>query len=372
MYSLFKTNHRGLIVVAAFVLILASACSKPAPTPPAAPADKSSPAAPPKESAPAPAPAPAEVIELTYSVFFPPTHVQCKEAEGWAQEIGKRTNGRVKITIYPGGSLTQAPQVYEGVVSGISDIGMSCLAYTPGRFPLLEGLDLPLGYPNGLAATTLANEMLRKYAPKETDDTHVLLLHAHGPGILAGKKPVHTLEDLANLKIRGTGLSAKIITNLGATPIGMSQPETYEALQKGVVEATFCPVETLKGWRQGEVISYVTDSAVIGYTTAMFVAMNKAKWESLPADIQAVFTEVSDAWIKRHGSAWDAADAEGMLYIQSLGRETIFLEEAEKARWKEAVKPILDEYVASCTEKGLPGAELLAALQAGIAVSITK
>ncbi len=152
----------------------------------------------------------------------------------------------------------------------------------------------------------------------------------------------------------------------------MSQPETYEALQKGVVEATFCPVETLKGWKQGEVISYVTDTAVIGYTTAMFVSMNKAKWESLPADIQAVFNEVSAKWVDRHGSAWDLADAEGMQFIQSLSRETIMLNEAEKARWTEAVKPILDEYVANCTKAGLPGAELLADLQAGIAASMPK
>lgn len=375
-----------LITSITLVLTLGISCSKPAPTPPApAPAEKSDSApapekaeapAPPEEAAPETPPTPdappADVIDLSYSVFFPPTHAQCKEAEAWAKEIEERSNGRVKITIYAGGSLTPAPQVYEGVVSGISDLGMSCLAYTRGRFPLLEGLDLPLGYPNGLVATQLATEMVHKYAPAETADTHMLLVHAHGPGMLASKKPVHNLEDLANMKVRGTGLSAKIIERLGGMPIGMSQPETYEALQKGVVEATFCPVETLKGWKQGEVISYVTDTSVIGYTTAMFVAMNKQKWESLPKDIQEIFTEVSKKWVDRHGSAWDLADAEGMLFIQSLSRETIMLDEAEKTRWTEAVKPILDDYVASCKEAGLPGAELLADLQAGIAASMPK
>jgi len=85
-----------------------------------------------------------EVIELSYSIFFPPTHIQCKTAEDWAREIEERTDGQVKITVYPGGSLTKAPQVYEGVVNGISDLGMSCFAYTRGRFPFLEGLDLPI------------------------------------------------------------------------------------------------------------------------------------------------------------------------------------------------------------------------------------
>jgi TRAP-type C4-dicarboxylate transport system substrate-binding protein len=194
-----------------------------------------------------PAKTAGKTIELNYSIFFPPTHVQCIEAQKWADEIAKRTNGRVKITIFPGGSLTQAPQCYEGVVNGISDLGMSCFAYTRGRFPLLEGLDLPLGYPNGLVASRIATELAFKYKPAEVNDVHLLYIHAHGPGILASKKPVNNLEDLKGMKVRATGLSAKIVSSLGATPVAMSQPETYEALQKGVVEATLCPIETLKG-----------------------------------------------------------------------------------------------------------------------------
>jgi TRAP-type C4-dicarboxylate transport system substrate-binding protein len=92
-------------------------------------------------------------IELSYSVFFPPSHIQSKTAEEWAKAVEARSEGRIKITIYPGGTLTKAPQCYEGVINGLSDLGMSCLAYTRGRFPLLEGLDLPLGYPDGKTAT---------------------------------------------------------------------------------------------------------------------------------------------------------------------------------------------------------------------------
>ena len=161
------------------------------------------------------------MIELSYSIFFPPTHIQCTTADAWAREIENRTNERVKIKIYPGAALTAAPQCYEGVVNGISDIGMSCLAYTRGRFPLLEGLDLPLGYPNGAVATRVATELVEKYKPAEMADTHVLYLHAHGPGLLASKKPVRALEDLKGMKVRGTGLSLKIVEALGGTPVGV-------------------------------------------------------------------------------------------------------------------------------------------------------
>ena len=309
----------------------------------------------------------AKAIELTYSVFFPPTHIQCVTATEWAKEIEKRTQGQVKITVIPGGALTKAPQCYEGVVGGISDLGMSCFAYTRGRFPLLEGLDLPMGYPSGKAATRICNDLVLKYNPQEVNDVKVLYVHAHGPGILATKKPVRKLEDVKGLKIRATGLATKIVESLGGSPVGMSQPETYEALQKGVVDGTLCPIETLKGWKQGEVIGSVTDSSAIGYTTAMFVVMNKQKWEGLPKDVQKVFDEVSAQWVDKHGEAWDKADEEGQAFVTQLGHEIIPLSPEEARRWQDCVKPILDDYVKTAQGKGLPGEAFLKDIQDRIA-----
>jgi TRAP-type C4-dicarboxylate transport system substrate-binding protein len=313
-----------------------------------------------------------ETLTLSYSIFFPPTHIQCVTATNWAHEIEQRSGGRIKITIYPAGSLTKADQCYDGVVNGVSDLGMSCFAYTRGRFPLLEGLDLPLGYPDGATATRVANDIVRKYQPAELSDTHVLYVHAHGPGILASKKAVRTMDDLKGLKVRATGLSKMIAERLGAAPVGMSQPETYEALQKGVVEATLCPIETLKGWKQGEAIQYVVDSSAIGYTTAMFVVMNKDKWAKLPPDLQKVFTYVSQEYAAKHGAAWDAADHEGREFVTRLKREMIALSPAEQQRWKAAVQPVLDDYVKNAKAKNLPGDALLQDVQAQLAKASAK
>jgi len=111
----------------------------------------------------------------------------------------------------------------------------------------------------------------------------------------------------------------------------------------------------------------VIDSSVIGYTTSMFVVMNKAKWDALPADIQAVFTEVCDEWVDKHGEAWDQADEEGLAFVKELGKEVISLSEDEQAKWVQSVLPILDEYVAQTKEKGLDGDAFLKETQALIA-----
>ncbi len=311
--------------------------------------------------------APKPVFKLTYSVFFPPMHIQAKTAMEWATEVEKRSGGRIQITVHPGGSLTKADQCWQGVLSGVSDLGMSCFAYTPGRFPLLEALDLPLGWPDGLTATRAATALAAKYHPAEIQGAKLLYVHAHGPGILATKKPVRVLEDLKGMKIRGTGLSAGIATALGATAVGMPQPETYDALQKGVVDGTFCPIETLKGWKQGEVITSITDTKAIGYTTAMFVAMNQKSWDALPADLQQLITDVSAEWVDKHGEAWKQADAEGLDFVRRLNREIITLAPEEATRWKAQVAPIVDKYLAQAAEKGLPGADFLKDAQGWIA-----
>ena len=301
--------------------------------------------------------------KFTYSVFFPPTHVQARLAVEWAQEIRERSGGQIQISVFSGGALTKADQCYRGVTEGISDLGMSAFAYTRGRFPMLEMLDLPVGYPDGVTATRVANEIYFRWKPKEAENTEIMYLHAHGPGVLASKKPIRSLADLHGLKIRATGFSSKVVESLGASPISMPQGETYEALQKGVVDATFCPIETLRGWKQGEVIQYVTDSSCIGYTTVFYVTMNKKKWASLPEGLQQLVRQVNFEWMEKHAQAWNEADAAGLAFVQELKREVIPLSAEEQEAWRQKVEPLLADSAGRVDQKGLPGSDLLKEIQ---------
>jgi len=299
----------------------------------------------------------ATTYRLTYSIFFPATHGQCKAGIAWAKQIEQKTNGQVKITVFPGGALTRANQCYDGVVKGITDIGMSCFAYTRGRFPVMEAADLPLGYPSGLAASRVVNGFYQHFNPQELSDVQVMYLHAHGPGLLHTKKPVQKLEDLHKLKIRSTGLSTKIVEALGGVPVAMPQGSTYESLQKGVVEGTFGPMEVLKGWRQAEVVRYTTNCKQIGYTTSMFVVMNRAKWNSLPVEIQAIINSVNREWVDVHGLAWDALDDQGRDFAIQHRNHIFELTDKEIERWKKGVEPVIYDYIDKVNKKNLSGKE---------------
>ncbi len=301
----------------------------------------------------------AKTVELTYSIFFPATHGHTLLATEWAKEIEKRTNGAVKINMFPGATLTPADQCYDGVVKGISDIGMSVLSYTKGRFPLSEVIDLPLGYTKGIQVTRLCNAYYDKFKPKEFDDVKIMYLHGHGPGIFHTKKPVEKMEDLKGMKIRCSGTSAKVVSALGATPVAMPQNECYDSLQKGVVEGVVSPIETLKGWKFAEVIKSTTQNFGSAYTLGFFVAMNKKKWDSLPKDVQQTIEQVNKEWIDKTGNGWDEFDKIGTEFTLSKGNKIIPLSKEEDARWAKTVSPVLDEYVAAMKAKGLPGDEAL-------------
>jgi TRAP-type C4-dicarboxylate transport system substrate-binding protein len=297
----------------------------------------------------------AAPIELSYANFFPPTHIQGKLGASWAKEIEQRTNGKVKITYYPGGALLKGPKIYDGVLKGITDVGMSVFAYSRGVFPSMEAIDLPLGYPSGARATIVINDFYKGFRPKELSKVKVLYLHAHGPGLLHSKKGVYKLEDAKGLKIRATGNSAKVAEALGAVPVAMGQGGTYEALQKGVVDATFSPIEVLKGWKQAEVVKFTTECYSIGYTSGFYVAMNLDKWNALPPDVQKVFDDVSSDWIFKHGAAWDSSDQAGRTFSINLRNKMIPLSKGESARWAMAVQPVIEGYIKKAKGKGLPG-----------------
>jgi TRAP-type transport system periplasmic protein len=134
-----------------------------------------------------------KTITLNYSNFFPTPHKHIQLAEQWSREVDKRTENKVKISYFPGGTLTPTAQTYDKVVEG-ADIGFNCFAYTRGKFPLTEVIDLPLGYKNGISATRLINAYYAKFKPKELDDVKVLYLHAHGPDLLHTKNPSTNLK----------------------------------------------------------------------------------------------------------------------------------------------------------------------------------
>lgn len=299
-----------------------------------------------------------KAITLNLSNFFPPDNKISIVMDQWCKEVDKRTNARVKITQFPGGTLTPPGQTYAGVIKGVADLGLSFFSYTMGRFPLTEVLDLPLGYKSGYVGAKLANEYYKKFKPKELDEVKVLFLTTSPPHMLFAKRPVKNLDDLKGLKIRSTGTSAKVVQALGGVPVAMPMSEAYDALSKGVVQGIIGPYEPMKGFKLAEVVSDSTEYGT-AYVNANYIVMNKDKWNALPADIQKIIEKIDEEWIEKMGKLWDDLDKEGKDVFIQKGGKAFVLSKEENARWAERLRPILDDYVKDMKSKGLPSDETL-------------
>lgn len=301
----------------------------------------------------------AKEVKLRYSLLWPATHPMTKMATAWAEEVEAATAGRVKITMFPGNTLTPPMQAYDAVVKGIADIAGGLLAYAPGRLPLSEVLQQPLGYVSGYQATKLANAYYKKFKPKEFDDVKVMYLHGAAPGFIFTKKAVTSIKDVKGLRIKANAENAGIVTNLGAAPVTMPVSDAYDSLQRGVIDGTLFPIEALQGYKIGEVVKTVIQDYGISYMTSMYVIMNKEKWASISAADQAAIEKLNDIYVEKVGKLWIELDAKAKEFAESKGVKFLEVSKADQAATAKLMRPILDDYVKMAKSKGLPGDEVL-------------
>jgi len=301
----------------------------------------------------------AEVIKLKLANYFPPTHMNSVMMGKYCEELNKKLAGKVELTQYTGSTLLSAPKMAAGVAAGIADIGLSNLSYTRGRFPVMEIMELPHGFPSAWIAGHVANDFYNKYQPKDFDGYQVLMLSTSPINVIQTlSKPVKTLEDVKGLKLRGTGRLGDIVKALGATPIPIETPDLYDGLKRGVIEGALLPLETMKGFKTGELIKYVTASWRVGSAYCFYVTMNKQKWNSLPADVQKVMTDFSKEFIERWTLEWNNIDIGGGEYFKSNGGKIESVADADSPKWIKAVQPVIADYKKDLAAKGHKAADI--------------
>jgi TRAP-type transport system periplasmic protein len=301
----------------------------------------------------------ADVIKLKFANFFPPMHKNSLLMEKWSAELTKKLAGKVEITHYAGGTLLTAPKMAAGVASGIADIGLAHCAYSRGRFPVMEVMELPLGFPSSWIATHVANDFYAKFKPKEWDTYQPIMFSTSPPNVLQTlNKPVKSLEELKGMKIRGTGRIGDIAKALGAVPMPVEMVDLYESLRRGVIDGNFGPLEQLKGFKIGEVEKYTTASWKVGSVFAFYVVMNKNKWNSLPPDVQKVIMDYTKDFIEEWAVEWNNIDIEGREFLKSQGGQIVPISDAEGARWAKAAEPVVGEFKKDLVSKGHKAAEV--------------
>ena len=301
----------------------------------------------------------AAEINLTYAFFAPAKTFPARQMTHWAEQLAKRTNGKVAVQTFPGGTLLGANDMYDGVAKGVADIGLGSPSYDPGRFPLTSGMALPVGFPNATVASRTLWQLTKEFNPKEYEGFKVIAMFTTEPGFIQSKTPVRNAADLNGMKLRAAGTGVPVLKALGAAPIGMPMPEVPQSVQTGVINGTMTSREVLQDFKLAESLKFVTDYPTV--VVAFAAVMDRKRWDKLPADVKKAIDELAEempAWTGQYhdnenvGAALKWAKADHKLEIVSLAPD-------ERARWDAKLKPMEQEWITQMTAKGLPAAAYL-------------
>ena len=306
----------------------------------------------------------AQAITLKVHHFLGPQSIQhTTMLKTWCDNIAKDSNNRLNCQIYPAMQLGGSPpQLFDQAKDGVADVVWTVAGYSAGRFARSQVFELPFMMTNAGATSRAAWDFAQKYAQDEYKDVKLLAVHVHGPGVIFSKsKPVTKIEDLKGMKVRGpTATVTKMLGMMGATPVGMPVPAVPEALSKGVIDAAVIPFEVAPGLKVHELTKFSTETEKTSpalYTTVFVVPMNKAKYESLPADLKAVIDKNSG----REFSAYLGTTQEGndvpsrKVFTETAGYTMTTLPTAELDRWKKATSTLDDEWIADMNKRGFQG-----------------
>ena len=310
----------------------------------------------------------AEPIVLRYTAHTPRSHGLYTHAfVPFAEIVERETEGRLRLVAFTDQLMHDPADGFKACVTGISDYTPGYVTYQPGSFRLLHATQLPFLFPTPQVASLVMEELYPKYFKEEYERMGVYLAHIDctSPYNIISKTPIRRLEDLRNIKIRSTGgIVADIFRELGAAPVALAASEVYTALQRGVVDAVALSISDMASYRLQEIGPFYTriDLNVL----ALHFCLSRRGFDSLPPDLKEQFYRLlrirSQIAVQNYYSG--PGDDRAYAAMRDGGVEIIDLDEEERTRFREAVAPLRERFIAEHEAEGLPARACIDEMQA--------
>ncbi len=290
---------------------------------------------------------PGQPIIIKFSHVVAPDTPKGKGAERFRQLAEQRTNGRVKVEIYPNSQLYKDKEEMEALQLGaVQMLAPSLAKFGPLGVREFEVFDLPYIFPSKdvLRAVTEGPVGVGLLKKLEAKGIVGLAYWDNGFKIMSANRPLHTPEDLRGLKMRIQ--SSKVLDSqmraLGALPQAIAFSEVYQALQTGVVDGTENPPSNMYTQKMHEVQKFATLSnhGYLGYA----VIVNKAFWDGLPTDIRTILESAMTEATTYANAIAQAENDEALAAMEASGKtEFHHLQPGEMEAWRKALLPVHKE-----------------------------
>lgn len=299
-----------------------------------------------------------DTFTLKFASYNVPKAAESVTSKAWAKEVEEATNGRVKVEFYFQEALLSGAETLQGVADGRADMGYIAGAYYPAELPLsnVAGVPFVTGNPEAQGRTFAelyeSNEALQE--EWESLGVKVITWAPVPPNIVAMKQPADSLDDLQGKKVRGYGYVSEALDIAGASAVGISQSEVYEALQRGVLDGTSGASLDIAADRDyQEVAPHFMDVNFGNYAVTANI-INQQVWDDMPQDIQAAITKASEDYMDDYLENLAELEVEACDELLNAGGDITLLDESETAAWAAEAGPAIRETWASDVKASNP------------------
>ena len=304
-------------------------------------------------------------VKLRVADSFPSGHYLTKVIiQPWMAEIAKRTNSRVTFEYFPSQQLGKATDMLTLTQTGVTAIGYVAPAYASEKMPLSEAAMLPGAFGTSCQGTMAYAKAAREGAIAAQDYSsnkiRLLMAVALPPyQILTVKAPVKTEADLKGLKLRSTGGAQDLtLRTVGAVPVRMAAPETYESLSRGTLDGVLFPLDSVVSYNVEKLVRFSTEGANFSSFIVAY-SISDAAWNGLADDVKKIMTEVSDEITKSACESVDQQDAEIKQKLKEAGVAFVPVSTEFKGKLDDMLKDVASQWAKGLDGRGRKGSAAL-------------
>lgn len=284
-------------------------------------------------------------VELKLGHVTQAIHPYHLSADAFTKKAAEKSQGRIKITIFPTRQLGDDKQQLEAIIAGTQNMGLISASQFASYTPVLAGLQLPwLIDDYDTYDKVLHSEVTKKMlVTLEKNNLKGLAIYEGGiRDILTKDKKIIVPADLKGMKLRVP--PSEVLKDwalaVGAIPVPLPYSEVYNALQTGMVDGVEMNPSSVYTEKFYEVAKYLLDTNQFPFPSVLI--MNLQDWNKLSPEDQKILQEAATEAISDSIKFNKEEEEKALKFIKSNG---LVVYSVDMAPWKEKAKPVYEKWM---------------------------
>lgn len=276
-------------------------------------------------------------------------HPQGQGAQKFADLLKEKSDGKIKVRLFPGGTLGGDVQTVSALQGGTLDITVLNSGILAAQAPDFAMLDFPFLFNNAEEAHAVIDGPVGQKLSAQLDSKGLVGLGYWDLGfrnLTNSKHPVTKIEDMQGLKVRviQSPIYLETFSALGANPVPMAFPEVYTALEQHTIDGQENPFTVIEGNKFFEVQKYLSVTGHIFNPQSLIISQKT--WNRLNEDEKKLIRDAA-AEAQKFQREVTAAGMDKAKETLAGAMTVNEISAAEKDRFRERVKPVVDKFAES-------------------------